>query len=171
MGLFGFVMGLGKSQEQKMAIWILEHTQKHIAKMIMNSSAFWDTCKRNPNRKSEIQDWTGAAFISHFITCLVTEIGKSWEDVYMIFASNISSNMRNLIAECTNKCNTSLSSEAEIVDDSRFKCAEWLWSKMFFWNSMMSIQKIDAHEDFIKAFTDECLAVRAEIIPFKEKFL
>ena len=179
MGVFGFLMGLGKSREAKMAIWILEHTQKHIATMVRRSSEYWDACRQFPMRKAELDNMAGAAFIAYFFLCLSQEIGEKWQEVYMDFAFNTSSNMRQLIEECI-KSNSQTSDDInsnDIVESSRFGCAKWLYDEMRI-RVIQSIASIESmmerhrgEHEFTNVFMDECLVVRAEIVPFKEKFL
>ena len=176
MGVFGFFMGLGKSREMKMAIWILEHAQKHIAQMVWKSSEYWEMCRQFPERKAELDNMAGAAFITHFLNCLMVEIGPNFMDVYMDFASHTSPNMRTLIEECM-KSISPPENDPNILETSRFGCAKWLYDEMFI-RITHSIAPFDAtigrnegRHEFTNVFMDECLVVRAEVVPFKTKFL
>ena len=175
MGLFGFFMGLGKSREAKMAIWILGRAPKHIAKMMTGSNEYWEACKRFPGRKAEIDDIAGAAFITNFFLYLLAEVGKEkWKEIYMNFALHTSSNLRNLVGDCIKSV---LPSDVEVNDtNDRFGCAKWLYDTMQIKGFIPMdfrgvVEREMGQHEFTNVFTDECLTIGVDIISFKKKFL
>ena len=171
MGLLGLILGFGKSREAKMAIWMLEHTQKHIGGMIGKSSEFWEACRLFPERKAEIENMTGAAFITYFFACLSPEVTDAQlQETITAFSFHTSIDMRNLIDGCVRRIGQSFN-DAKVAEISRPVCAKWLYERMQNCGIIPRDNSVLEEREFTNGFMNECLAIRAEAISFKAKFL
>lgn len=145
--------------------------QKHIAKMVGNSQEFYEVCeRRHPDRRNEIHDWAGAAFLTHFFICLREEVGESekWQEVYWKFAVCTSTNLHSLMQDCIESVPSS-PDEIDVIDKSQRGCAKWLYDRMI--TEYLMLPTIGGYVEFRNSFADECLVIRAEIVTFKKKFL
>ena len=166
MGVLGFLFGLGKSREEKMAIFVLEKAQQHVAAMIKRSEAYWDLCNEHSWKKREMDNITASAFIRLFFTTLEHEFGQKGEHAIDDCTRHMSPELCELIDSFSVLCPKT--NGKAIPDHMRSNCARCLPLKL---PIPMQSNMCERQAQISDAFMDESMKIQSEVIQFKDRFL
>ena len=164
MGLLGFMMGLGKSQEEKMAIFVLEKAQIRMGQMEWECELFHNVLKNHPEQRGTILNIVSSAIICHFMWCVQA---RTRSESALDFLMYVSQNLRNGVESCFSDARTIKQHDnMNPLDLFEEGCALWL---------MKTIAPYCYGDDIVKraigdAYITEGNGTRSDVAEFCQKF-
>ena len=128
MGVLGFLFGLGKSREEKMAIFVLEKAQFHMGQMEWKCELFHNVLKNHPEQRGIILNIVSSAIICYLSWCVQARTrSKSALDFLMY----VSQNLRDGVESCFNDARTiKQHDDFDPLDLFEEGCMRWLIKTM-----------------------------------------